>query len=197
MKKTTIARWTMLLGMCTALGTVTVAEPPSTVCRDKVCFSTTVDLLGAPLDLRGVSTYRYWGFRVYTGAFYLPAGETSRAAALGETPRKLVLKYHRSVSVDQIVEKSLEVLEENPEVSIEKLRPLLTRLESLYVPVEQGDSYAITYDPTQGSLSLYFNERLLGQFTDRDFARAYFGIWVSNHSVSESFTDELLGRKDR
>jgi hypothetical protein len=36
---------------------------------------------------------------------------------------------------------------------------------------------------------------LLGTITDPAFSRAYFGIWVSDYSVSKSFTDELLGRQ--
>lgn len=123
----------------------------------------------------------------------MPAAETSAAAVLGETPKKLVLRYHRRVSVEQFVEKSEEVLEEHPQFSPEKIRPYLSRINALYKPVEKGDEYAITYDPTPGTVSLFFNDRLLGQIHDRDFARAYFGIWVSDYSVSKRFTAELLG----
>jgi hypothetical protein len=99
------------------------------------------------------------------------------------------------VSVDQFVEKSVENLEDHPQLSLDALRPSLSKMESLYVPVERGDMYAMTYDPAKGTLSLFFNDRLLGQITDRNFARAYFGIWVSDYSVDKEFTDELLGRE--
>jgi len=68
-------------------------------------------------------------------------------------------------------------------------------MKSLYLPVEEGDSYAITYEPARGTLRLFFNERLLGQIADRSFAGAYFGIRVSDYSVSDGFTDELLGKE--
>jgi hypothetical protein len=124
----------------------------------------------------------------------MPASATSPDAALGEIPKKLVLRYHRSVTVDQFVEKSEETLEENPRLSLDQLRPFLSRMKSMYAPVKEGDAYAITYNPAQGALSLFFNERLLGTIDNPEFARAYFGIWVSDYSVSERFTDELLGR---
>jgi len=165
---------------------------PSPVCRDDFCFSAQEKAAGVPLTLRGVSTFRYWGFRVYTGALYMPASETSPDAALGEISKKLVLRYHRSVSVDQFIENSEETLKDNPQLSLEYLRPFLSRINSMYVPVKEGDSYAITYSPAQGALSLFFNDRLLGTITDPAFARAYFGIWLSDYSVSEKFTDELL-----
>lgn len=182
--------------MLMVLGPVTAgrAVPTPSVCHDDFCFSAEEQVDGVSLTLRGVSTFRYWGLRVYTGALYTPASKTSPDAILGETPKKLVLRYHRSVSVDQFVEKSEEALETDPELSLEQLRPFLSRMKSMYVPVKEGDAYAITYNPTQGALRLFFNERLLGTITDPAFARAYFGIWVSDYSVSETFTDELLGR---
>jgi hypothetical protein len=171
------------------------ADPLPPTCQEGFCFSAQERADSVLLSLRGVSTFRYWGFRVYTGALYMPASETSTDAVLGEISKKLVLRYHRSVSVDQIVEKSEENLREHPQLSVDYLRPFLSRIRAMYVPVEEGDSYSITYNPAQGTLSLFFNERLLGTIADPTFARAYFGIWLSNYSVSERFTDELLSRE--
>jgi hypothetical protein len=192
-----MGRWFIALAVCVVCGSAAVgkAQPPPSVCRDEFCFPGQENVSDEPLTLRGVSTFRYWGFRVYTGALYLPASEVSQVAAVGETSKKLVLRYHRSVSVDQFVEKSEEALEEHPQLSLQKLRPFLSRMKSLYVPVVEGDTYSITYHPAQGKLRLFFNERLLGEITDREFASAYFGIWVSDYSVDKEFTDELLGRK--
>lgn len=188
--------WWIVLAIYAVLGPATVgkAEPSPSVCHDGFCFSAEDKADGVPLTLRGVSTFRYWGLRVYTGALYIPASETSSDTILGETPKKLVLRYHRSVTVDQFVEKSEETLEKHPQLSLIKLRPFLSQMKSMYVPVEDGDAYAITYNPALRELRLFFNERLLGTITDPGFARAYFGIWVSDYSVSEKFTDELLGR---
>lgn len=183
--------------VCSVLGSAMVgrAEPSPSVCRDEVCFSAQDKADNVPLALRGVGTFRYWGFRVYTGALYVPASATLQAAAYGEIPKKLVLRYHRGISVDQFVENSEDTLEEHPQLSLEALRPSLSRMNSLYVPVREGDTYAISYNPKDATLSLFFNERLLGQITDREFARAYFGIWLSEYSVDKDFTAELLGKR--
>lgn len=187
--------WMILFAVYVVLGPATAvrADPAPSVCHDGFCFSLQEKVDGVPLTLRGVSTFRYWGFRVYTGALYMPASETSPDAVLKEIPKKLVLRYHRSVSVDQFVEKSEEILGKHPQLSLEQLRPFLSRMKSMYVPVEDGDAYAITYNPDRGMLRLFFNEQQLGTITDSAFARAYFGIWVSDYSVSERFTNELLG----
>ena len=169
------------------------AEPPSSMCADGFCFPDKAEVDGVSLTLRGVSTFRYWGFRVYTGALYAPTPVNSPSGIREDIAKKLVLRYHRSVSVDQFVENSQETLVQDPQLSLEQLRPFLSRINSLYVPVREGDTYAITYNPTQSTLRLFFNERLLGEIKSREFARAYFGIWVSDYSVSDKFTDELLG----
>jgi hypothetical protein len=188
-------RWWIFFLMSLVLGPATngSADASSSVCRDDFCFSTKETVDGVSLTLRGVSTFRYWGLRVYTGALYMPASETSPYNVLGEIPKKLVLRYHRSVSVDQFIDKSEETLRTNPQLSLDRLRPFLSRIKSMYVPVQKGDSYAVTYDPSQRTLRLFFNQQLLGMITDSAFARAYFGIWLSDYSVNETFTDELLG----
>jgi hypothetical protein len=190
-------RWWILFAICAVLVPCTAgrADPSQPVCESDFCFSVQDEVDGVPLTLRGVSTFRYWGLRVYSAALYMPAAEKSPDAVLEEIPKKLVLRYHRSVSVDQFVEKSEETLEKHPQLFLSELRPFLSRIKAMYVPVEDGDAYSITYNPAQRSLRLFFNEQLLGTITDPAFSRAYFGIWVSDYSVSKSFTDELLGRQ--
>lgn len=189
--------WFRFFALYTVIGlaSVGVADSQPSVCHEGFCFAPEDKVDEVPLTLRGVSTFRYWGFRVYTGALYTPASATSSDAILGEVPKKLVLRYHRSLTVDQFVEKSEEALEQHPQLSLAQLRPFLVRMQSMYVPVEEGDAYAITYDPAKEELRLFFNGRLLGTSKGSSFARAYFGIWVSEYSVGERFTDELLGKR--
>jgi hypothetical protein len=189
-------RWiTAFICIVAATATPAKADPPSSVCRDDFCFSVVEKTDDTRLTLRGVSTFRYWGLRVYTAALYVPASATLQGTANEEIPKKLILRYHRSLSIDQFVENSEETLEKDPQLSLEALRPSLSRMNSLYVPVQEGDTYSISYNPKQATMSLFFNDRLLGQITDRQFARAYFGIWLSEHSVSKDFTNELLGKQ--
>jgi hypothetical protein len=189
--------WFRLFALYTLIGMapVVMADSQPSVCHEGFCFAAEDKVDDVPLTLRGVSTFRYWGFRVYTGALYAPASATSSDAILGDVPKKLVLRYHRSLTVDQFVEKSEETLEKHPQLSLAQLRPFLLRMQSMYVPVEEGDTYAITYQPDKEELRLFFNDRLLGTSKGSFFARAYFGIWVSNYSVSDGFTDELLGKR--
>jgi hypothetical protein len=172
-----------------------LAETPR--CSHGCCFGSTVQLEGEALSLRGLSTFRYWGFRVYTGALYLPIAIKTREAARGEIRKKLVLCYHRSLSPDQFRDKSLEVLDDTPEINLTTLEPFLSAINNAYVAVQEGDRYAITYTPAAGTLKLLFNEREPALVTIQSpaFAKAYFGIWISEYSVGRDFTAELFGEK--
>lgn len=182
-----------------AFGEESAKTPPASAevqrCSHGCCFAPTVQLDGEMLPLRGVSTFRYWGFRVYTGALYVPAVARTLDAVGGEIKKKLVLCYHRSLSPDQFRDKSRKVLEDTPEINLSTLEPFLSTIDNAYVAVQEGDRYAITYTPSSGTLKLLFNERepALVALRSPTFARAYFGIWISRYSVGRDFTDELLG----
>ncbi len=179
-------------------GTKDLARSGDTAqCRHGCCFAPSVQLGDEMLVLRGVSTFRYWGLRVYTGALYAPAAAKTREAVLGEIRKKLVLCYHRSLSPEQFRDKSQEVLEDTPGLDLATFEPFLSAINDAYVGVQEGDRYAITYTPDSGVMRLLLNEREpeLVRIQSSAFARAYFGIWVSEYSVAKDFTAELLGEK--
>lgn len=169
------------------------ANAEDQTCSDDCCLASRVTVDGEELVRRGMSTFRRWGFKVFTGALYAPTGVTSREAILDGAPKKLILCYHRSLTIDQFIENSEDILDDNPNNDLEQMRSSLNRINSLYVPVKKGDTYAITYEPRATTMRLFFNERELGSFVDPSFARAYFGIWLSDYSVSERFTAGLYG----
>lgn len=166
-------------------------------CEHGCCFAPSIKIGGETLSLRGVSSFRYWGFRVYTGALYAPTAAQTRDAVQGEAKKKLVLCYHRSLSPEQFQEKSQDVLEDTPGLDLSTLEPYLSRMNNAYVGVKEGDRYAITYDPSTGTMTLFLNELEPGLVTiqNRSFAKAYFGIWLSEHSVGKQFTAELFGEE--
>jgi hypothetical protein len=164
-------------------------------CRGDCCFSDVVEVGGESLSRRGVATFRYWGLKVYSAALYVPSGSLSRQEVEGDTKKKLILCYHRSISTDRFIENSEKILRNNPDFTEKHLETELKQITDAYIAANEGDTYSITYDPPSGEMKLSFNERQLLKITNRDFARAYFGIWISKYSVGERFTDELMGER--
>lgn len=167
-------------------------------CEHGCCFSPSISLGREKLELRGLSTFRYWGFRVYTGALYAPPAAKTRDVIRGESRKKLVLCYHRSLSPDQFKENSQEVLEKTPGLDLATLEPHLSAINNSYVGVKEGDRYSISYDPSSGTMALLLNEKepALMTIQSPSFAKAYFGIWLSEYSVDKELTRELFGERD-
>lgn len=167
-------------------------------CEHGCCFAPSIRLGREKLELRGLSTFRYWGFRVYTGALYAPPAAKTRDAVRGESRKKLVLCYHRSLSPDQFREKSLGVLEDTPGLDLATLEPQLSAINNAYVGVKEGDRYSISYEPSSGTMTLLLNEKEPALITIQSppIAKAYFGIWLSEYSVDKELTRELFGERD-
>ena len=63
---------------------------------------------------------------------------------------------------------------------------------SLYVDIEPGDRYSLSYTPGQGTV-LALNGRPLGTIEGADFAAALFSIWLGPNPADAGFKTALLG----
>ena len=167
------------------------------VCIERGCFSAQTKVGAKELPLIGAILYRYLVFDVYSIALYGPDGEQSIDSILSDVPKKLVIQYHRDFTRDQIVRAGTELMRGNKEIDFELTEPQTEKMNSLYVEqVSEGDQYWIKYIPGEGT-SLYYNGRLLGNVPGSEFARAYFGIWLSRNPIDEDMRDALLSGKGR
>lgn len=160
-------------------------------CKGQDCFSVPNTLKTEDLKLKGISTLRYWGFKVYTAALYLKGEEDP----LNNSTKSFSLKYHRDFTIEDFKKSGKEVALKNPEVDFTNsdVNNGFLEMDKLYKDVKEGDTYTITYEPDKGT-SLYLNDVLLGTVKGKEFAKAYFSIWLSkDYSLSSSFTEELLG----
>lgn len=170
---------------------VAEAEPAVRACFHRVCFPASAEVFGRKLPLRSAGKKDWWRFSLYDAGLYIPAG-VSKEDVLGNIPRKIVLRYRRSIEVEKIVEAAEHNLAGNPDIDLPALRERVNYLHSLYRSVKKGDEYALAYEPGQGT-QLYFNGEKQGDLIlGNDFAEAYFGIWLSKHVVCRKLRWELL-----
>ena len=129
---------------------------------------------------------------VYTAAFYVPADAGSHGAMLsGDTPRQLVLRYHRKIKQSDIQKATERGITKNKSVNRRALAERLEALYSCYQDVSAGDEYRIAYDPRDQTTSIFFNGELRCELVGADFAAAFFAIWVSPYSLDEEMTRAL------
>lgn len=147
---------------------------------------------GESLPINGVALFRYAVvFKVYVGALYLGAGVSPRQI-LQDVPKRLEVQYLRGFKGPEFGDAGNEVLAQNVSAeTIEKIRPRLDRMNSLYDDVTPGDRSALTYIPGRGT-ELSINGRSKGWVEGADFAAAYFQIWFGAKPLNESFRDQLL-----
>jgi hypothetical protein len=171
------------------------AEQREKVCVYGDCFNPSAVVGGVSLPIIGATRFRYLFLNIYSIALYGPAGTNTIDEILADVPKRLVLRYHRRFTRNQIVKGGLEMMKKNPEVNLSAIADAVSQMDALYMEaVHEEDEYEVSYVPGQGT-SLYFNEELRGTVSGADFARAYFGIWLSKTPIDEEMRDALLGAK--
>lgn len=156
-----------------------------------VNFMNSTELGKHTLPIRGGVLCRHNMFRVYTAVLYTEPDARTAREILKPVPKSLILHYHRSIDRKDIIEASEQTLRSHPGLNMRDLRDRINTLYSWFVSVREGDEYRLDYTPETGT-ELIFNGRSQGVIEGDDFAEAYFGIWISDHSISRKYRDRLL-----
>lgn len=144
------------------------------------------------LELTGVALLRYWGFKAYTGAFYIETG-ASGEDALSDKAKRLELEYYRSIDGEDFGKAVNKILARNldPE-KLQRLRPKIDYHNGLYQDVKPGDRYSLTYIPGQGT-QLALNGTPVDTIEGAEFAAVIFSIWLGENPISVDFKRTILG----
>lgn len=146
-------------------------------------------------ELSGAGLLRYMGFiKAYVGALYLPPGVDPQQV-LSDTAKRLEVEYFHAIAGEDFGPATIEGISRNvDEKTLARLMPKIEYHNSLYVDVQPGDRYALTYIPGRGT-ELTLNGEPRGIIEGAEFAAALFSIWLGPEPVSRSFKTALLGRK--
>lgn len=158
----------------------TVHAPPPELLRD---------LPGA--RLQGQGRLSFLGLHVYDARLW--AGNTPVAAGWPAGPLALELAYARSFKGAQIAERSLKEMKRLAEVPEARGDQWLSRMRELFPDVKEGDRIMGLHLPAVGA-RFFANGQLLGELRDTEFARLFFGIWLSDKTSEPALRDALLGR---
>ena len=158
-------------------------------------FDERVTLGDRVLALRSVGLLRYRVvFKGYVAALYLEEGRPTETV-LENVPKRLELEYFWSIDGGKFGPVAESVLERNLDAqSLERLRPSIEMLHEKYEDVNPGDRYSLTYLPEEGT-ELAKNGVRLALVPGEDFARAYFGIWLSEVPLDRALRDQLLSAR--
>ena len=138
---------------------------------------------------RGGGAMRFLGVQVYEARLWAPAPILGDAA---RHPLALELIYTRTIKGELIVSSSLREMQRVGSFTPEQSDRWTRALAPLFPDIKPGDRLTGIQRPGQ-SARFYFNGTLRGEVADADFARLFFGIWLSPRTSEPKLREQLLG----
>jgi hypothetical protein len=160
-----------------------------------VAFAPSVQVDGQRLVLNNAGLLRYrLVIKAYVAALYLGAG-VAPGDALGDVAKRLEAEYFWAIAGRDFGPATVEGMRRNVDAAtLEALRLRLAQFAALFVDVQPGDRYALTYLPGVGT-ELSLNGRALGTIPGADFAAALFAIWLGPQPLDGDLKRALLARQ--
>jgi hypothetical protein len=146
--------------------------------------------LTAQLRQAGSGRYTYWGFDVYQASLWTEAGFD--ADALARQRYVLELHYLRAFKGADIAQRSIDEMRRIGSFSETQARDWLQAMSRVFPDVAAGDRLTGVHLPGRGA-QFYANGRSLGEVPDPEFARLFFGIWLSEQTSAPRLRQALLG----
>lgn len=149
---------------------------------------------GSRLVLLGKAVKKFLTFRVVSVDLYIATNHTADQL-FEDIPKRIEVLYHVNIPKPELDRATLKGIEKN--VSAQQLMELMPQIEqmnSYYSDVESGDKIVITYTPGSGS-EVRVKGQIKGVVRGKDFADAFFAIWVGKNPVDPKAKMQLLGKK--
>jgi Chalcone isomerase-like len=142
------------------------------------------------LRLIGSSRYTYWGFDIYSAALWVETGFRSNEPARSRFA--LELKYLRDFKGGDIARRSIAEMRRVGEFTDAQAQVWLQAMQAAFPDVDAGDRLTGINLPGQGARFLA-NGRCTAEVNDPEFARLFFGIWLSEKTPETQMRLALLG----
>lgn len=167
------------------------------MCATAVFYSKTVAAQGtdaaaplAGLEPSGQGALRFFGLPIYQARLWVdPRFQPSDYAAL---PLALELTYQRAFSAQAIAERSIAEMRRIGPFSAAQATRWQQALQAALPDVQPGDRLTGLYQPGSGA-TFRLRGRTVGTVPDAEFARLFFGIWLSPQTSEPQLRAALLG----
>lgn len=141
--------------------------------------------------LQGQGRLTFMTMRVYEARLW--SGATPIGTDWGAGPLALEMIYARSLGGARIAERSLAEMQRQGEIDSARSGRWLSAMKQIFPDVKEGDRITGVNVPGVGA-RFYVNGKLVGDVRDTDFARLFFGIWLSPKTSEPGLREALLGK---
>jgi hypothetical protein len=145
----------------------------------------------AQLRAAGSGLYTYWGFDVYQASLWVEPGFD--VTALPRQRYALDLQYLRNFKGRDIAQRSIDEMRRVGSFSEAQAQSWLAAMERVFPDVSAGDRLTGVHLPDRGA-QFYANGKPTGEVADPEFARLFFGIWLSEKTSAPKLRLTLLGQ---
>ena len=139
--------------------------------------------------LVGKARLTVWGFEVYDARLWAPASFS--AGSFASTPLALELSYLRDFKAEDIAGRSLKEMRRSQPVSDAQAVQWRAGMLRVFPDVRKGDRIMGVHRPGVGA-SFWVNGQARGEIRDAEFARLFFGIWLSPNTSEPRMREALL-----
>jgi len=141
------------------------------------------------VSLKGSGTYRWFGLSIYDASLWTgPDGWSDQP----KQKIALDLRYARSLVGRKIADASVQEMEKLQLGSTTQRQQWLQQMTALFPDVKEGTHITGIYVPNE-TARFYLDGKLLGEIRDAEFARAFFAIWLDQHTSAPDLRKKLLG----
>lgn len=139
--------------------------------------------------LIGQGRLTVWGFQVYDARLWAASG--FGADAYASQPLALELAYLRAFDAAEVAKRSLQEMRRSAAISEAQAAQWTTELLRVIPDVRPGDRITGVHRPGVGA-AFWVNGRASGEIRDAEFARLFFGIWLSPNTSEPRLREALL-----
>ena len=142
-------------------------------------------------QLQGRANLRYFGFLVYEARLWTPPGFD--AQRYDAHPFALELEYARKLDGSAIAERSIAEMKRVGDFSETQAKAWLALMMQAFPNVGAQDRLTGLHDG-KGGVRFFFNGKQTANINDKDYARLFFGIWLSTKTTAPGLRAELIGQ---
>ena len=143
------------------------------------------------MRLSGEGSFRFLGMEVYHARLWV--APQFRAADYTAYPLALELNYRRDFTARAIAERSIQEMRRAGAFTESQAQSWLQALQAALPDVKAGDRVTGLYRPGIGA-AFRFQDRLVGEIADPEFARLFFGIWLAPQTSEPALRQALLSQ---
>ncbi len=139
--------------------------------------------------LVGKGRLTFFGFHVYDARLWAAPG--FRAESFAGRPLALELHYFRGFDNEAVAERSITEMRRSVAISDEQATKWRMAMTKVLPDVKKGDRVMGVHKPGVGA-SFWMNGKALGDIPDPEFAKLFFGIWLSPATSQPALRTALL-----